>query len=335
MFPSCLTYMVVAAAACFVHAAVITEDFSRNPLARGWTIFGDTNLFRWNAESRSLEVTWDSSRPNSYFQLPLGTIVSKSDDFSIGFDLRVDDIAIGTSSNRPDTFEIAVGFVNSVSAINTNYFRGAGVSAAHGIRNTVEFDYFPATGAIDATFAPTVISSNNLITFSDNHPLELTTNDLFHIAMAYTASNQVLKTSVMRNGQPYGLPPNNTIADLSLATYPDFRVDRLAIINYSDAVQFGPTQYWGSILAHGTIEAIVVAVPDSPVSQVVGMKSNATFRVRFASRTNWWYAMERTSDFTTWIDASETRSGTGGILLLGDTNAIEKGLFYRVKAMKP
>src|SRR4051812_19553679 len=101
------------AVACVMHAAVISENFSNDPLARGWKMFGDTNLFCWNATNQNLEVTWDSSRTNSFFRLPLGTIVSSNDDFSIAFDLRMHDIAIGTSSNKPDTFQIALGFVNS------------------------------------------------------------------------------------------------------------------------------------------------------------------------------------------------------------------------------
>src|SRR5882672_10767691 len=100
------------AVACSTHAAAISETFSTDPLARGWKIFGDTNLFRWNAMNQNLEVTWDSSHTNSFFRLPLGTIVSSNDDFSISFDLRVRDIAIGASSNKPDTFQIALGFVN-------------------------------------------------------------------------------------------------------------------------------------------------------------------------------------------------------------------------------
>ena len=53
-------------------AATISEDFSSDPLKNGWQIFGDTNLFRWDAANRVLDVTWDSSQPNSYFYHPLG-----------------------------------------------------------------------------------------------------------------------------------------------------------------------------------------------------------------------------------------------------------------------
>lgn len=325
---------ILAMLASATHSAVIVENFSSNPYARGWKAFGDTNLFYWSAANQNLEVTWDSSRTNSFFHLPLGTIVSSNDDFSLAFDLRLHDIAVGTSPGRPDTFEVAIGFVNSITATNPNAFRGAGISSTYGVRNAIEFDYFPAAGIIDATFAPTIISSNNAIKFSDNHPLEMTTNDLFHIAMTYTASNRLLKTAVTRNGAPYGKPPNNTLDDLSFVGHPDFRVDRLAVISYSDAVQAGSQEHWGSILAHGVVDNFSVTVPDAPVSDFVGAKSNSTWRGTFTSKTNWTYALERSFDFMTWSVVSPTNSGSGGTILLQDTNASVAGGFYRVNARR-
>jgi len=328
-------FLAVLVAACNLRAAAISENFAGAPSARGWKIFGDGSLFHWNPTNQNLEVTWDSSRSNSFFQLPLGTVLSKSDDFALAFDLRLSDIAVGVNPGKPDTFEIAIGFLNSVNSTNTNYFRGMGVSAGYGVKNTIEFDYFPATPVISATFAPTAISSNNVIKFSDNHPLVMTTNDLFHIAMVYTASNQWLRTAVTRNGSAYGLAPSNTIKDLSLATHPDFRVDRLAVMNYSSALQFGSTQFWGSILAHGTVDNFAVTVPDPPVANFTGAKSNATWRANFVSRTNWAYSLERTLDFATWSAASPTNSGNGGLMQFVDTNALPAGAFYRIKALKP
>ena len=327
---------LILVAASLAGAATYSENFATDPRARGWKNFGDTNLFRWNAANQNLQVTWDSSRTNSYFYWPLGTILSTGDNFSIAFDLRLSDIAIGTSSNKPYTFQLALGFLNYRSATNANYFRGTGQSTTYGVRNTVEFDYFPDSG-YGATFAPTMIASNPIVAFSDNHPLTLTTNDLFHIAMSYTASNLTLKTAVTRNGLPFGKPPQNTLDDLVLTATPsfkDFRADSLAVINWNDAVQFGSTQYWGSILAHGTVDNFVITVPDPPVSQFTGTKSNATWRATFGTKLNWFYALERSADFATWSVASPTNSGTGGTLLLQDTNA-SANAFYRVKAMKP
>jgi hypothetical protein len=316
-----------------VDAATFSESFSTDPRTLGWRSSGDTNLFFWNATNQNLEVTWDSSRTNSFFHLSLGTILSKSDDFSLAFDLRMSDIAIGVNIDKPDTFEIAVGLLNFNNATNTNYFRGMGTSQNYGVRNTIEFDYFPPTALIEPTFAPTVISSNVSIKFSDNRLL-LTTNDLFRITMEYTASNQILKTVITRNGLPFGNLPDNTIKDLSLAGHPDFRVDRFAIINYSDALQFGSSQYWGSILAHGTVDNLLVTHSAPPLN-FTGGRSNGTFHASLTSRTNWLYSLERSSDFITWNAASATNAGTGGMLLLTDTNATGAAAFYRAKALKP
>ncbi len=329
-----LFWLIAIAATGVACAAVISEDFSSDPRLRSWKAFGDTNLFRWNLTNQNLEVTWDSSKTNSFFHLPLGTIVSSNDDFSLAFDLRLQDVAVGTSSNKPDTFEIAIGFVNSNNATNPNSFRGVGVNSTYGVRNAIEFDYFPATGVIDATFAPTVLASNNAIKFSDNHPLEMTTNDLFRISMAYTASNRLLKTTVTRNGSPYGLPPGNTIKDLSFAGHPDYRVDRLAILSYSDALQYGSTQYWGSILAHGVVDNFAVTVPEPPVSNLTGTRSNSTWRAIFTSKTNWNYVLERSPDFANWNLVSPANSGSGGVIWLEDTNAPIAGAFYRVNARR-
>ena len=314
-------------------AAVFNEIFVADPRATGWRAAGDTNLFRWNATNQNLEVTWDSARTNSFFHLPLGTVLTKSDDFSFAFDLRMQDIAIGTSSNRPDTFEIALGLMNSTNLTRVNYFRGTGVNSTYGVRNSVEFNYFPPTAVIEPTFAPTVISSNNVIKFSDNRLL-LTTNDLFRIAMTYTASNQTLKTAVTRNGLPFGVSPSNTLMNLSLVGHPDFRVDRLAIINYSDALQTGPTQYWGSILAHGTVDNFLVMVPDAPVRNFTGSRSNTTWRATFTSLTNWSYTLERSADFANWNSASTTNGGTGAGMTLQDTNAPNSAAYYRINSRR-
>ena len=148
-----LLWGLVAASIC--GAATFQEDFSSDPLQNGWKMFGDTNLFQWDSINQNLEVTWDSSQTNSYFYHSLGTIVAKSDDFSLSYDLQLSDIAIGVNPNKTNTFELVVGFINSASATSTNLERGAGINAAHGARNTCEFDYFPDSG-YGATISPTL-----------------------------------------------------------------------------------------------------------------------------------------------------------------------------------
>jgi hypothetical protein len=309
-------------------AAVISEDFATDPAPREWRQFGDASLFEWNATNQHLEVTWDSSRTNSLFYRPLQTVLMKSDDFSFGFDLRLHDIAIGVNTNKPYTFEIAVGLCRFDSVTNRNFFRGAGTSLAFGPRNLVEFDYFPDSG-FGATVAPTVVANTNAIRFSDNHPLELTTVDLFRVDMTYTASNQVLRTVMMRNGAAFG-----PIKDLSLLGFPDFRMDTFAVISYSDAMQ-SPPQFSGSILAHGIIDNIVWRVPDPPLTNFRGDFTNRGFGAEFDAKSNWVYRLERTSDFVEWSLVEARSAAANRLMMLEDTELSPTRAFYRVTADRP
>ena len=322
------------AAAPLGGAAVFKEPFLAAPDARGWRSFGDTTLFRWNATNQNLEVTWDSSRTNSFFYRSLGTILTKADDFSFSFDLRLDDIRVGSTPGKTNEFEIAVGLMNYSSATNANAFRGAGVSSIYGVRNLVEFDYFPDAGFGD-TVATTVVSTNNRIFPVHNFPLTMTPGANFRITLAYTASNQVLQTSATRNDLPFGLPPNNTLGDLSLAGRPDFRVDSFAVISYSDAIQIGDPRYYGSVLAHGSVDSVQIITPPPPVAGVQLQLFAGTSRVQFLSQINWTYLLERTTDFVSWSASSIAGTGTGGTIILTDTNPPAPSLFYRIRAERP
>ena len=205
------------------------EDFSGDPQSDGWNIFGNTNLFQWDTANQNLDVTWDSSQTNSYFYHSLGTIVAKSDNFGISFDLQLSNIVIGVNPVKPATFEVAVGFINLVSATSTNLERGTGINAVHGARNLCEFDYFPDSG-YGATISPTLISSNNQYASVFAHPYTLDPGALFHVTMTYIASNQTLQTFVTRNGIAFD--STNTVLG---ASFSDFRLDQVAISSYSDA----------------------------------------------------------------------------------------------------
>src|SRR6266404_4729622 len=227
-------------------ASPLEEDFSSEPAIRGWKIFGNTNLFSWNSTNQSLNVTWDSSQTNSYFYHSLSTILAKEDDFGLEFDLRLSDIATNAKSGP---FEIALGFLDLTEAINSDFWRGSGVDPVHGPRNIVEFDYFPAGfypgfGDVAPSVSPTLISSNNLFSSGFDF-LELTTNDLFHIALFYTASNQTLRSVMTRNGAIFG-PVDDVLLDTN---FTDFRVDTVSINSYSDV-----GDDFDSVLAHGTVD---------------------------------------------------------------------------------
>jgi len=239
MHRAILAFCAGASAYSFASGAAVTEDFTLDPQTRGWKTHGDSGLFAWQKNSGELGVTWDSARSNSFYYLPLGTILSRDDNFSFEFKVRLADVAIGTTPDKPYTFQIAAGFLNLHSATATNFNRASGQNNLNGPENLVEFDYFPDSG-FGATVALSVVSTNNRFAFSHNHPLELTPGDWFHVILSYQATNQSLETTMTKNGQPFGLPPENQFPALSLAGLPDFRVDSFAISSYSDAGQNFP-----------------------------------------------------------------------------------------------
>src|SRR5438270_11179320 len=91
-------------AALSTPAAVLSEDFANDPVRHGWRSFGDSSLFHWNAANQNLDVTWDSSHSNSFFFLPLGTFLTRSEDFSVSFDLRLSDIRLGITPGKTNIF---------------------------------------------------------------------------------------------------------------------------------------------------------------------------------------------------------------------------------------
>ncbi|HEY5909125.1 MAG TPA: hypothetical protein VJA21_00825 [Verrucomicrobiae bacterium] len=305
-------------------AGTIQHDFSSDPALAGWQTFGDRNLFAWDATSQNLRVTWDSSRPNSYFYHPLGTILARDDDFSLAFDLRLDDIGVGIESNKVYAFELAIGLLNLREATRTNFLRGTGTDSP----NLVELDYFRDAG-FGATLWPQIVSSNSVFNYNgpgDYSLLELTTGDLFHVVMTYSASNSTLATTLTRNGAPFG-PVNSVVLSTN---FTDFRVDAFSISSYSDA-----GDDYDSVLAHGIVDNVAITTPAPPVANMTGGFTNGLWQVRFDSLNAWRYTLERTEDFGSWSTASPTLGGNGTLLSLEDSNPPHSRAFYRVRAERP
>ena len=310
-------------------AAQWSEDFARQPDPAQWSVWGDGSFYQWDSAQETLGVTWDSRQTNTFFHRALGTVLTTNDNFSFGFDLRLRDITPGVSTNR-GTFEIAVGLVNRRDAFQTNFFRGAG-QTSNGPRNLVEFDYFPASGAITATFSPTAASTNTLIQFSDNHPLAFPLNSWLRFGFVYTAASRTLRTQISLNGAPFGKAPDNSIRDLVLVN--DFRVDAFAVSSYSEAGQ--PKGFGGSVLAHGDLDNVYVTTPPAPVGPLAGGFSNLLPHVEFASLPLWQYSLERSTNLIHWIPAAPAVAGPGGILRLRDPAPPAARAFHRVRAERP
>ncbi|MCI0747119.1 MAG: hypothetical protein L0Y58_17080 [Verrucomicrobia subdivision 3 bacterium] len=323
-----MAWLWAAVAALSCGAVVFSDDFAFDPNQRGWRRHGNPELFQWNSTNANLAVIWDSRQPNTLFYRPLGTVLTMNDDFNFSFDLRLHDIAIAVDPSKPYTFQIAVGLCRWASITNSNFFRGSGINATYGPRNLVEFNYFPDSG-FGATVAPTVVSTNNRIRFSDNHPLELTPKDLYRVEMTYAASNRVLHTFMTRNGEPFG-----PIQDLSLATFPDFRVDTFAVISYNDGFQ-SPPQFAGSILAHGVIDNVSWTVPGPPIGSISANFVATSLRFDFTGKSNWVYQLDRSTDLKSWTTVATNLALTTGPLSLTDLSPPNERAVYRVRADRP
>jgi len=301
-------------------AATITEDFSTDPLQNGWQIFGDTNLFQWDPVNRVLDVTWDSSQPNSYFCHPLGTILGTNDNFSMSFDLYLTDCSAGGYS-----FELAAGMQNFAEATNAGFLVGSGYAAP----DLAEFDFFPATEYIaNASVDPTFVDSEN--TFADTLYgfASLPVGIVMRVSLAYTACTQTGVLTITTNGVAATPASYADLTADAYGTFGDYHLDTFALESYSGA------DAYGSLLAHGTIGNIVVVVPQPPVRMLQTCLDGGVCQVQFACLTNWNYVLESSSDLVNWQRVGSPAAGTGCNMVLQDTHPPQKQQFYRVCALR-
>ena len=305
----------------------VFADFATDPAAQGWRTAGESSLFHWNPEDQRLQVTWDSSRTNSYFYRPLGMSLNRQDDFAFGFDLRLEQVVIGVDPNKPFTFQIAVGLIHLDSATHDGLRRGAGIDPVHGPRNLVEFAYFPDSG-FGATISASIVSSDNRFASTFDYPIELGTDTTFQIRLQYTAGDQTLRTTLRRDHASFA-----TIRDLILpADFTDFTVDAIAVCSYSDAGQ--DPRFGGSILASGTVDNLFVQLPPPPVDTLVGRHLGNTYEVSFNARPGWLYSLERSTNLLQWISAASHTPAAPGTLTLADPAPPAHPTFYRVAASR-
>jgi hypothetical protein len=325
----CLLLLALALAGNPAPAAVLVEEFTTDPAPRGWQIFGDASLFQWNLATGRLEVTWDSSKPNSYFHRRLDYPLCKTDDFSLSFDLRLLDALAGARPEKPGPFEIAIGLLDTRSATNASFVRGR----VPQFPNLCEFDYFPQgsnpppVGVIAATVSLLVSATNGSPAASMTFPMELAAGGWFSVLLNYTASNRTLLATMTLEGQPFG-PIKSLILGSS---FPDFHLDAVSVSSYSDA-----GDRYGSVLAHGEVDNLVVTTPDPPAPMLTGAFSDQLWHVQFGGDSRWLYALERTAAFGQWTAVSAWTPGVDGLMDLGETNqAAAPAAFYRVNLRKP
>ncbi|MCL5096039.1 MAG: hypothetical protein M1608_00585 [Candidatus Omnitrophica bacterium] len=317
-------YLIFGACiATSIGATTIQQDFAHDPAMDGWRVFGDPSLFQWNVTNEYLEVTWDSSRANSYFYHPLGTVLAKEDDFKLEFDLVLRQVTVGLTPGKPYAFELAIGFMNHQDAFRGDFRRGTGT----GSPNLAEFDYFPDSG-YGATVWPAVVSTNGMFNYSgstDYTIVELPLDEKLHVQMIYLASEQTVTTVITRQGQSIG--PINPV-HLSTA-FTDYRVDSLAVSSYTD------DRATGSVFAKGEVDNFIVTVPDPPVSNLALSVTNSCRQVQFAGKSGWLYILEGSTNLATWTPLVEHASSTNHLLTLVDTNAPYNPGYYRIRAERP
>jgi hypothetical protein len=142
--------------------------------------------------------------------------------------------------------------------------------------------------------------------------------------MRYTAADATLRTTLLRNGAPAGPVKDVTLS----ARFTNYRVDTVAVASYSD------TGAQGSLLANGVVDSFRVELPPPPVGLIRGQVVGEAWQVTFAARTNWAYALERTSDLRGWTGVITNTPAAAGAMTLSDPQP-PGGAFYRVRADKP
>lgn len=330
-------WFVLTTATC--RAVTLTEKFSTDPSQDGWQVFGDTNLFHWNSTNENLEVTWDSTQTNSYFYHPLGSTVTRNDDFSLEFDLNLSDIASGVEPGKTGPLQISFDFLNFTGATNTSFMRGSYGS----VPNVAGFDYYTDGYYVfgdtiypsAAATVPSFISGVNSLDYAPQtiaiYDNELPTHQTIHISLSYTASNQTAVVSVLTNGVPFSSGPglaldgSNGFADAS----DDFSVDTFCICSFSSS-----GDDYDSVLAHGTVGNVVVNVPP-PAQNLAGSFSNGVWQMQFTDHLGWLYTLQRATSFDSWTDVSASAAGNGTNLVLTDALPPTDKAFYRIRADRP
>lgn len=320
-------------------AATFSEDFSTAPTARGWKVWGDSSLFQWDASRQWLEVTWDSSRSNSYFRIPLNAILAKTDSFTLGFDLYLLDAQIGVNPEKPYSFEVALGFHNSVQALRETFQRGRGVGASP---NLIEFDYFPEYYNPEdifshaATIWPTFISTNGSFNYDGPNAyreLVLPTNTWLRVRMVYNGSNRQLTTTLRASSSPFVTGSEGSdllqFSTQLTPTFSDYRVDAFAVASYSDSGA------GGSLFARGFVDNITWTIPDPPVSQMHAFPTANGWEVRFQSAAGYLYRLEKTTDLNQWLLQGDPLTGTGDWLSWPPVSSDAERAFFRIQATRP
>jgi hypothetical protein len=303
---------------------ILSENFSNNPAENGWQIFGNSNLFTWDSTHHDLQVTWDSTQSNTYFYHSLGATLTSNDDFSLSFDLLLNDA--NTNADGTNALQLSIGFLNLAEAESTNYIVGTGYSRS----NVAEFDFFPGVSGGLPSLDATLIDTNGYYYFAYND-VPWNFGALYHVIIHHPAGTSALGGQVLVNGQLYApLPGSGSYGGVYNEGAGDFRLDTISISSFSDVDSAGYGYGPSSITAHGTINNILIT--ELPIAYVWGSLTNTIWQVQFWSHSGWNYTLQKSADLQTWSPLAPTVGGSGDLLTLQDTNGLQQSQYYRVLA---
>ncbi len=296
-------------------------DFSADPFGSrpgAWSIIGDAQLFRWNSDTHQLDVTWDSSRPNSFCVWPLPYSVSAKDAFRFGWTLTLRDAGARESAVHSNVLQISVALLQQ-ARLPDGYPQRTRAGRASEL---LDFSFFPLAdyGPFGmAAYISPVAFGKTTAGYSFGNSYNLADGLPHPIICEWDSSARRLRTTVAGVGDLAPTDPPLPVTD-------DFSVDAFAIIVWNE----GPTPN-DSLLAHGSIGEVVINLPEPAVGR---LKFEFTSRtIRFSSRANYVYALEASGDLIHWSPADGPVAGNEGELALIDSReALFPLQFYRVRA---
>jgi hypothetical protein len=307
-------------------AVTLTENFTNDPSADGWQIFGDTNLFQWHSTNNVEDVTWDSTQTNSYFYHPLGTTLTLADSFTVSFDIQLNDL---TCQPNPGLANLGIGLLNYDEATNSAFSRPDGFTP-----NLFEFDYYPDDGEEDPDEQPEVAGSliddvGGITNFPDFYfiydPVPMNYGTTYQVTLTHVAGAASMSAIMTTNGQVYSTMPNAFPSSLD-----NFELDTVAIENYEQ--DSGYDAY--DMLGHGTVGNFVVTLP--PVVRNVSLTlSNGIPQVQCGTYNGYAYTLERSTDLVTWTRILPATIANGNIITLTDPTPPATNAFYQVLARIP
>lgn len=319
--------IAVAAVSLLVSSAafadtIINEKFAGDPLLNGWQIFGATNLFAWDAANKAVDVTWDSTQPNSYFYHPLGVTLTTNDSFCIQFDLQISNAVITGYGQQ-----LVIGLLHWAEATNA-YFSRTIDYPPNISPNIFEFDYYPAVTSGDYpqpdTISASIVDANAHYQWNSDYQ-SLLPGVTCHVMLLHYANSLGISGVIYTNGQVMSHFP---LLNNYYPTNDDgsFTFDTLSITSYADDGYDDE-----DIFAQGSVANFSFATP-LPVGLI---QTSAAGQVNFASDTNWLYTLEQSSNFQNWSPAAPQIFGNGTNLILQATNRPADNMFYRVRADLP